>query len=70
MAAERTWRREPLPVTPNSTMYWLAVSEDLPGVVVATSVFGQIFVSEDHAASWRKLDREFGEIRAVCITPD
>jgi photosystem II stability/assembly factor-like uncharacterized protein len=65
-----TWKRVELPTTPNSTMYWLAVHEDLPGVVVATSVFGQVFVSEDHAASWRKLDREFGEIRAVCITPD
>ncbi len=63
-----TWKRTDLPT--NSTMYWLAVHEDLPGVVVASSVFGQVFVSEDHADTWRKLDREFGEIRAVCITPD
>jgi photosystem II stability/assembly factor-like uncharacterized protein len=63
-----TFKRTDLPT--NSTMYWLAVHEDLPGVVVATSVFGQVFVSEDHANTWRKLDREFGEIRAVCITPD
>jgi photosystem II stability/assembly factor-like uncharacterized protein len=65
-----TWKRADLPIMPNSTMYWLAVNEDLPGVVVATSVFGQVFVSEDHAHTWRKLEREFGEIRAVCITPD
>jgi photosystem II stability/assembly factor-like uncharacterized protein len=65
-----TWKRADLPATPNSTMYWLAVNEDLPGVVVATSLFGQVFVSEDHAYTWRKLDREFGEIRAVCISPD
>jgi len=65
-----TWKRSDMPVKPNSTMYWLAVSEDLPGVVVATSVFGQVFVSDDHADTWRKLDREFGEIRAVCVTPD
>ena len=65
-----SWKRTELPVKPNSTMYWLAVHEDLPGVVVATSVFGQIYVSEDHAHTWRKLDREFGEIRAVCVTPD
>lgn len=65
-----TWKRVDMPSAPKSTMYWLAVNEDLPGVVVATSVFGQIYVSEDHADTWRKLDREFGEIRAVCITPD
>jgi photosystem II stability/assembly factor-like uncharacterized protein len=64
-----TWKRADLPADTNSTMYWLAVNEDLPGVVVATSVFGQVFVSEDHAYTWRKLDREFGEIRAVCVTP-
>ena len=65
-----TWKRDALPVMPNSTMYWLGVNEDLPGVAVATSLFGQVFVSEDHADTWRKLDREFGEIRAVCIMPD
>jgi photosystem II stability/assembly factor-like uncharacterized protein len=65
-----TWKRVEMPVKPNSTMYWLGVHDALPGVVVATSVFGQIYVSEDHAHTWRKLDREFGEIRAVCLSPD
>jgi photosystem II stability/assembly factor-like uncharacterized protein len=65
-----TWKRTDLPVKPNSTMYWLAAHEALPGVVVATSVFGQIYVSDDNAETWRKLDREFGEIRAVCLFPD
>jgi photosystem II stability/assembly factor-like uncharacterized protein len=64
-----SWTREPLPVTPNSTMYWLATHPQLPGTVVATSVFGQVFVSDDHAVTWRKLDREFGEIRAVSVAP-
>jgi photosystem II stability/assembly factor-like uncharacterized protein len=64
-----TWKRADLPAPTNSTMYWLAVHDDVPGVVVATTVFGQVFVSEDHASTWRKLDREFGEIRAVCVTP-
>ena len=64
-----TWSREPLPVTPNSTMYWLATHPDLAGTMVATSLFGQVFVSDDFAQSWRKLDREFGEIRSVALTP-
>jgi len=65
----QTWRREELPVTPNSTMYWLSTHPDLPGTMVATSVWGQVYVTEDHAATWTKLDRDFGEIRAVAITP-
>ena len=64
-----SWAREPLPVTPNSTMYWLATHPQLPGTIVATSLFGQVYVSDDHAATWRKLDREFGEIRAVSLAP-
>lgn len=64
-----TWIREPLPVTPNSTMYWLATHPDVPDTIVATSLFGQVYVSDDRAETWRKLEREFGEIRAVVIAP-
>lgn len=64
-----SWKREELPVTPNSTMYWLATHPDVPGTIVATSLFGQVYVSDDHAATWRKLDREFGEIRSVALAP-
>ncbi len=64
-----TWSRDPLPTTPNSTMYWLATHPALAGTIVATSLFGQVYVSDDDAASWRKLDREFGEIRAISLTP-
>ena len=64
-----TWSREPLPHTPNSTMYWLATHPAVPGTIVATSLFGHVFVSDDHAATWRKLDREFGEVRAVAVVP-
>ena len=64
-----TFTRELLPQTPNSTMYWLATHPDVPGTIVATSVFGQVYVSDDYAETWEKLDREFGEIRAVSLSP-
>lgn len=64
-----SWTREQLPTKPNSTMYWLATHPDLPGTMVATSVFGQMYVTEDYAVNWRKLEREFNEIRAVSLTP-
>ena len=64
------WERADLPVTPNSTMYWLAHHRELPGVAVASSVFGQVYLTEDHARTWTKLDREFGEIRALSLSPN
>lgn len=64
-----TWRRESMPVTPNSTMYWLGTHPDLPGTMVATSVFGQVYLTDDGARTWRALDRQFGEIRAISLTP-
>ena len=64
-----TWRREPMPVTPNSTMYWLATHPDLPDTMVATSVFGQVYITDDRCETWRALDRQFGEIRAISLTP-
>jgi photosystem II stability/assembly factor-like uncharacterized protein len=64
-----SWTREPLPNPPNSTMYWLATHPAVPGTIVATSLFGHVFVSDDHAETWRKLDREFGEVRAVTVVP-
>jgi Sortilin, neurotensin receptor 3, len=64
-----SWRRESLPLTPNSTMYWLATHPELDDTIVASSLFGQVYVSDDRAATWRKLDREFGEIRSVVVTP-
>ena len=41
----------------------------IPGTIIASSLFGQVYVSDDHAATWRKLDREFGEIRGLALTP-
>ena len=65
----RSWNRATLDVTPNSTVYWMAMHPDLPDVVAAVTVFGQVFVSEDAGDTWTKLDREFGEIRTVSLSP-
>lgn len=65
-----TWERVELPVEPNSTMYWMAMHGDVPDVVVAASVFGQVFLSEDGGVSWRKLRDEWGEIRALSLSPN
>lgn len=64
-----SWTRAELPVEPNSTVYWMATHPELPGKVVAASVFGQVYVSADTGATWEKLEREFGEIRSVTLAP-
>ncbi len=64
-----TFTRAKLPVDANSTVYWMAMHPDVPGVIVAVSIYGQMFLSRDSGDSWSKLDREFGQIRSVVLTP-
>lgn len=64
-----SWERADLPTEPNSTVYWMATHRDLPGMIVAASIFGQVYASADTGRSWEKLEREFGEIRCVTLAP-
>jgi hypothetical protein len=38
--------------------------------IIAFSLFGEVYVTEDAGASWRKIPREFGEIRAAVWLPN
>jgi photosystem II stability/assembly factor-like uncharacterized protein len=58
-----------LPVEANSTLWNFAVHAADPRLVFAASVSGQVYRSDDGGASWRKLSREFGEVRALAWTP-
>jgi photosystem II stability/assembly factor-like uncharacterized protein len=66
----RTWQRSELPVEPNSTIYWLAVNPAVPDVAVANSMYGYMYVSVDGGDSWKKLQRELSEIRALACLPN
>ena len=63
-------RRADLPVTPNSTIYWFGTHPADPNIVVANSLHGYVYTSTDGGASWEKVEREFGEIRAIAWTPN
>ena len=39
-------------------------------MIVAASLYGYVYVSEDGGESWSKRQREFGEIRALALTPN
>ena len=41
-----------------------------PGLIVACSHYGELYLTRDAGDSWRKLQREFTEIRALCWVPN
>jgi photosystem II stability/assembly factor-like uncharacterized protein len=66
----KTWAAAPLPVEPNSTIYWFATHPADPDVIVANSLNGYVYTSTDGGDSWRKVKQEFGEIRALAWVPN
>ncbi len=66
----KTWRGAALDEPPNSTVYWFGTHPANPDIVVANSLFGQIYKTLDGGETWEKLGREFGEIRAIAWTPN
>jgi photosystem II stability/assembly factor-like uncharacterized protein len=66
----KSWAPVDLPVVPNSVVYWLATNPANPEVVVANSLHGYVYVSDNVGDSWTKVRREFGEIRAIAWVPN
>jgi photosystem II stability/assembly factor-like uncharacterized protein len=64
-----SWEPAAMPGRANSTLWNFAVHPADPALVYAASVSGQVYRSTDAGASWEKLAREFGEIRALAWTP-
>jgi photosystem II stability/assembly factor-like uncharacterized protein len=63
------WKVAAMPGQANSTLWNFAVHAADPDLVYAASVSGEVFRSTDGAASWQKLAREFGEVRALAWAP-
>jgi hypothetical protein len=66
----KRWEILPLPAPTNATMWGLATHPADANRIVAFSLFGEVYVSEDAGASWRKIAREFGEIRTAAWLPN
>jgi photosystem II stability/assembly factor-like uncharacterized protein len=65
-----TWDILPLPSEANATVWGLATHPADASRIVAFTLFGEVYVSEDAGASWRKIAREFGEIRSAAWVPN
>ena len=65
-----TWESLPLPVRPNATVWGVATHHADPSRIVAWTLFGEVYVTDDAGESWRKIAREFGEIRTAAWLPN
>ncbi len=61
------WDRSDIGMTSNSTIWCFGSNPSVDGLLIACSVSGQLFLSEDNGASWTKLAHEFGEVRALAV---
>jgi photosystem II stability/assembly factor-like uncharacterized protein len=66
----RTWENRPLPVEPNSNIWGFATHPADPDFILASSLFGELYSSEDAGDSWNKLKREFTEVGAMTWVPN
>jgi photosystem II stability/assembly factor-like uncharacterized protein len=64
-----SWETLPLPTRPNGTVWGLAAHPADPARILAFTLFGEVYVSENAGAGWHKIPREFGEIRAAAWVP-
>jgi photosystem II stability/assembly factor-like uncharacterized protein len=62
----RTWAQVGPRV--NSIIWDVDTHPSAPDTIVAVSVYGRVLISRDGGDNWRKLDREFGEIRSLAVT--
>ena len=60
----------PLPTPAKVNVWGLATHPANPDRIVADTLFGEVFASEDAGASWRKIARDFGEIRTAVWLPN
>jgi len=64
-----SWQQAALPAEPNSTPWCIADNAADPELLFMATNLGQLFRSQDGGASWVKLDRELGEVRALRWQP-
>ncbi len=51
-------------------MWGLATHPADANRILAFSLFGEVYISEDAGESWHKIAREFGEIRTAVWVPN
>ena len=65
-----TWEDAGLPGPINSTIWWIGTNPADPMLIFCCTIMGQIFRSTDGGETWRKMDRELGELRMIAWQPN
>ena len=65
-----TWEDAGLPGPINSTIWWIGTNAADPMLIFCCTIMGQIFRSTDGGETWRKMDRELGELRMIAWQPN
>jgi len=65
-----TWTPVEFPSLPNTPIWNFAVNPADPSLILCSSHYGQVFMSENAGDSWAKIAQEFSEIRALAWTPN
>ena len=66
----KTWDTRPLPVEPNSPLWNFATHSANPELILANSVYGELYRSADGGENWDKIKKEFTEVRALAWVPN
>ena len=66
----QSWEERPLPVEPNSPVWNFATNPADPDLILANSVYGELYRTQDGGDSWDKIKKEFTEVRALAWTPN
>ena len=66
----QSWDERPLPVEPNSPVWNFATNPADPELILANSVYGELYRTQDGGDSWDKIKKEFTEVRALAWTPN
>jgi hypothetical protein len=64
----RTWEAMDIP-EPNSTVYSFAQNPADPNFILACTLKGHLYGTEDGGDTWRKYGWEFAEVRGICWMP-
>ena len=65
-----TWHTLEFPVPPNTPIWNFALHPADPELIVCSTHYGQVFISENAGDRWCKVAQEFSEIRALAWTPN
>ena len=65
-----SWEIRPLPVEPNSPLWNFATHPADPDLILASTIYGELYRSADGGDSWEKLKKEFSEVRALAWLPN